>query len=128
MTDRRGFVLVGALVLAVLYFGLMELLMIDASRALGEARRFRARIVAATLAENAAELSAESIATRLTGQADTRNAQGTMSGRMSRTGEAFLITGEGVAEGVTVQKSSVTVQGRVSPSGVISIDYTMHGF
>ena len=41
--SERGIVLVDALVLAVLYFALMELMMVDASRSLQEAQRFRAR-------------------------------------------------------------------------------------
>jgi hypothetical protein len=51
-TAERGFVLGMAMVIAVLYFLLMELLLIDSSRALGEAQRFRSRVVAAALAEN----------------------------------------------------------------------------
>src|SRR6266545_5727430 len=55
---QRGFVLISALVLSVLYFALMELLLIDSSRALNEAQRFRARVVAGALAESGAELAA----------------------------------------------------------------------
>ena len=57
-TSERGFALIAALTLAVLYFALMELILIDSSRSLAEAQRFRARIMAATLAEDAAELAA----------------------------------------------------------------------
>ena len=45
-TSERGFALIAAIALSVLYFALMELMLIDSSRELAEARRFRARIVA----------------------------------------------------------------------------------
>src|SRR6266566_4686861 len=57
-TEQRGYVLISAIALAILYFGLMELMLIDSSRALREAQRFRARVTSAALAESAAELSA----------------------------------------------------------------------
>lgn len=63
-TNERGYVLISAIALAVLYFGLMELMMIDSSRALREAQRFRARVVASALAENAAELAAANMITQ----------------------------------------------------------------
>ena len=50
--------------LAVLYFALMNLLLVDSSRELAEARRFRARIIAAVLAENAVELAAQQMVDR----------------------------------------------------------------
>src|SRR5438094_727313 len=71
-TDQRGYVLISAIALAVLYFALMELMLIDSSRALREAQRFRARVVASALAENAAELAA---ANMITSPGKTKNAQ-----------------------------------------------------
>src|SRR5204863_3948307 len=62
-TTERGYVLISAIVLAILYFALMELMLIDSSRAVREAQRFRARIVATTLAESAAELAALQLVT-----------------------------------------------------------------
>ncbi|HET7435605.1 MAG TPA: hypothetical protein VFN10_12930, partial [Thermoanaerobaculia bacterium] len=61
-TTERGFALIAAIVLAVLYFGLIELLLLDSARELREAQRFRARIVALTNAENGAERAAADIA------------------------------------------------------------------
>jgi hypothetical protein len=124
---QRGFVLVGALVLSVLYFALMELLLIDSSRALHEAQRFRARIVAVTLAESGAELAALQMVNG--GGAPVVNDndfQGPMIGRLRRTGPNFEIDGEGTTIGVITQKSSVLVQGRIDPSGTVMIDYTAH--
>ena len=126
-SNQRGIVLISALILAILYFALMELLMLDSSRALAEARRFRARIIAANLAENGAELAAIYITTRTGNAVDQADDSGTMTGRMSRNGEAFTIKGDGAASGLDPQSATVSVQGRVSPSGAIAIDYTMHG-
>jgi len=50
-TEQRGYVLISAIALAILYFGLMELMLIDSARALRESQRFRARVMAATLAD-----------------------------------------------------------------------------
>ena len=58
---KRGVRAALALIIAVLYFRLIELMLFDAARQLAEARRFRARIVALTLAENGAELAAANI-------------------------------------------------------------------
>jgi hypothetical protein len=123
---QRGFVLVGALVLSVLYFALMELLLIDSSRALHEAQRFRARIVAVTLAESGAELAANQMITRGSAVVNDSDFQGTMIGRLRRTGNNFEIDGEGTTIGVITQTSSVLVQGRIDPSGTVMIDYTAH--
>ncbi len=54
-SNQRGFVLGAALLLAVLYFALMELLLLDSTLSLQQAQRFRAHIMATTLAESAAE-------------------------------------------------------------------------
>src|SRR5207247_4622868 len=91
-TDERGYVLISAIALAILYFGLMELMLIDSSRALREAQRFRARVTSAALAESAAELSA---AQRINGGSSSANAQyeqGTMNGPLQRMSDKFELT------------------------------------
>jgi Tfp pilus assembly protein PilX len=123
---QRGFALITALVLAMLYFMLMQLLLIDSSRALIEAQRFRARTVAQALAENGAELAALDIVDRAGAKVDASNFEGTMSGAMTHTGEKFELHGEGTSTGVVRQQSSVIVQGRIAPDGTIKIDYTIH--
>jgi Tfp pilus assembly protein PilV len=123
--SQRGFVLIAALVLSVLYFGLMSLILIDSTRALHEANRFRARIVAATLAENGAELAAHDITSLTSRKVEDKDWQGTMSGEMTRTNEQFEINAQGTAIGVLTQKALVRVQGRVQ-GNVVIIDYTMH--
>jgi hypothetical protein len=115
-----------AIVLAVLYFGLVELLLLDSSRELGEARRFRARIVAETLAENAAELAAKDIVTRDSApQFVTETEQGTMTGMMKKTGSDFEIHGEGTTSGITQSIAKVVLRGRLDGTKVW-IQYSLH--
>jgi len=119
-------VLISAIVLAVLYFALMELILIDSSRVLREAQRFRSRVIAATLAESAAELSAASMVTRNAG--DTINAkddQGTMSATCKVSPPAFEIDAEALTAGVMPVKATVRVQGRIVGSKVM-VDFTYH--
>ena len=125
--SERGFALVWALGIAILFFLLIQLVLIDSQRELAEARRFRARIIAATLAENGAELAA----TRLiddprAGVVGAEDWQGTMSGNvLSLSGPTFVILGEGEAKGTSPTKASVTVYGQVS-GNQIHINYTVH--
>ena len=125
-THERGFVLIAVIALAVLYFALMELMLIDSSRALGEAQRFRSRVIAATLVESAAELSTASMVTR--GAGDTINAQdeqGSMQATCRVTAPAFEIDAEATTSGVMPVKSTVRVQGRIVGQRVV-VDYTYH--
>ena len=135
-THERGYVLIAAIVLAVLYFALMELMLIDSSRALREAQRFRSRIIAATLVESAAELSTASMVTRNAG--DTINAddeQGSMKATCRVSGttttgttapqEAFEIDAEANTSGVMPAKATLRVQGRIIGQQV-KVDYTYH--
>jgi hypothetical protein len=112
-------------VLAVLYFGLMQLLLIDSWRALNEAQRFRARIVAGTLAESAAELAAEQIVTRPAGVVNESNFQGTMSGRMRSVNGDFEIEAQGTSIGTMTQEANVSIKGRVAGKNVY-IDFCEH--
>lgn len=131
-SSQRGFALILALVLAVLYFGLIELLLLDSARELGEARRLRARIMAETLAENAAELVAVQIVTKTAADDQAEDWQGSMQGSMRRSGEpnspagaSFDIEGVGVTSGITVSKARVRIRGRVV-SRDVRIQYTQH--
>jgi hypothetical protein len=119
-------VLITAIALAILYFALMELMLIDSSRAQREAQRFRSKVVATTLAESAAELSAASMVTR--GIGDSINAddeQGSMKASCKVNGPAFTIDAEATTSGVSPVKSTVSVQGRIIGSRVM-VDYTYH--
>lgn len=126
-TNERGFALAMALIIAVLYFGLIELMLYDASRELAEARRFRARIVALTLAENGAELAAVGLVNTPTPVSAITDWQGTMSGKISKSGEQFKIDGTGDVIGIVNVHATVYVQGRVDEkTKAIHIDYTRH--
>ena len=124
-TDQRGYVLISAVALAILYFALMELMLIDSSRALREAQRFRSRVVAATLAESAAELAAAQMINQPSGTATADDEQGSMTGVLQVLGNQFELTGEGKTSGVSPVTATVRVQGRIEGSH-IAIDYTFH--
>jgi len=123
--DQRGYVLISAIALAILYFGLMELMLIDSSRALREAQRFRSRVVAATLAESAAELAAAQMINRPSATATATDHQGRMTGSLSTNSSQFELRGEGVTSGVAPVTATVRVQGRIEGTRVI-VDYTFH--
>lgn len=120
--------------LAVLYFALMELMLIDSSRSLNEAQRFRARIVATTMAESAAELAAAQLVTQPMANVNASDEQGTMTATMSRGAAPpnskeipFTIDAHAEEIGVPSQKASVAVQGRIVGT-TIHVDYTTHGY
>ncbi|HEX7192887.1 MAG TPA: hypothetical protein VF381_15065 [Thermoanaerobaculia bacterium] len=129
-TNERGFVLAAAIILAVLYFMLIELLLIDGTRALQEAQRFRSRIIALTLAESAAELAAAQMVNMTNAHVDIDSTDGTLSGQYLRSGDSFQLTGDATTKGVAIQKAHVTIQGRIvrNPDQTmrVMIDYTNH--
>jgi len=113
-------------VLAILYFMLMGLVMIDSSRAQAEAQRFRARMMAAVLAENAAELACAQMVTAPGGMANKEDNQGRMVGTYRRlTDEKFEVNGEGETKGVVRQQATVLLEGHIE-GNTIHIDYSRH--
>lgn len=127
--SQRGYVLITAIVLAILYFALMELMLIDSSRALNEAQRFRSRLVAQTLAESAAELAAVHIVDRAGTNVNAEDVQGTMIGTLKRSDTTFDITGTGTTTGVQPMTATVRVQGKIvgtAPDLRVAINYTYH--
>ena len=126
-TTERGYVLISAITLAILYFALMELMLIDSSRAVREAQRFRARIVATTLAESAAELAALQLVTAPGGPVNATDDQGTMSATLQRSGKKFTIVANAESTGVPPQKAAVEVEGEVEGTKV-SVSYTYHTY
>lgn len=123
--NQRGYVLITAIVLAILYFALMELMLIDSSRALREAQRFRSKIVAQTLAESAAELAAVQITTRASTNVNATDEQGTMTGKLTRGSNDFELSGTGTTSGVMPATANVRVQGTIE-GGHVRIIYTYH--
>jgi hypothetical protein len=126
-TTERGYVLISAIALAILYFALMELMLMDSSRAQREAQRFRARIVATTLAESAAELAAAEIVTQPGAQVNATDDQGTMTATLQRNGSTFVIDANAEATGAMPQKATLRVEGEVQGTKV-KINYTRHGY
>jgi hypothetical protein len=123
--NQRGYAIITAVALSILYFALMELMLIDSSHALQEAQQFRSRIVASTLAENAAELAAENMITAPRGMASYEDDQGRMLGSISVNGDQFEINAQGDTKGVVPVKATVRVQGRIEGNH-IAVDYTFH--
>lgn len=127
---QRGYALITAIVLAVLYFGLIQLMLMESSRELAEARRFRARVVALTLAENAIELGAAGMLEGPTAPRTLTDDQGTME-LMKRTvnGNAvagtFALEGRGEASGSVKVEATVYVKGRME-NGRIIIEWSQH--
>ncbi|HEY2830380.1 MAG TPA: hypothetical protein VGJ88_09705 [Thermoanaerobaculia bacterium] len=118
--------LITAIIVAVLYFMLIELLLIDGTRALQEAQRFRSRIVALTLAESGAELAAAQMITNTNTKVDVDTVEGTISGEYLRSGDSFELTGNATTKGAAIQKAKVTIQGRIVDGTRVVIDYTTH--
>ena len=129
-----GYALVWAIGLALLFFMLMQLVLIDSARELAEARRFRARMLAMVLAENGAELAAARMTDRLSATVSAESWQGTIRGKMSRFESEdqnrvvtlkFQIFAEGEAKGTDRASAKVEVHGRMVGT-LLSIDYTVH--
>ena len=117
-----------ALIIAVLYFGLVELMLYDAQRQLAEARRFRARIIAATLAENGAELAAKNLVIAPSNPAPLTDWQGTATGKVTKNAQQFTIDATGDVTGIVEAHASVYVQGTIDKDDPkkFNIDYTRH--
>jgi len=127
-TRERGYALISAIALAVLYFAVMQLIMIDSNRALHEAQRFRAKVMAAALAENGAELAASqlALATAAKPPVNATDGDGKMTGTLlQRTTSEFVITGEGTSYGTEPRAATVRLQGRTLGAKVM-VDYAFH--
>ena len=124
-TRERGYALISAIALAVLYFAVMQLIMIDSSRVLREAQRFRSKIISHTLAENAAELAASQMMLTSVRNINAKNGDGTMKGALNKSSNAFTISAEGTSYGAESRRATVRLQGRVDWT-TIKVDYSFH--
>jgi Tfp pilus assembly protein PilX len=124
-TRERGYALISAIALAVLYFAVMQLIMIDSSRVLREAQRFRSKIISHTLAENAAELAASQMMLTSVRNINAKDADGTMKGALNKSSSAFTISAEGTSYGAESRRATVRLQGRVDGTQ-IKVDYSFH--
>lgn len=131
--SQRGYALVWAIGIAMLFFMLVQLVLIDSARELAQARRFRGRILAETLAENGAELAAVRMTDRPFANVSAEDWQGKITGKMNRFESLennvriirFEITGKGTAKGTDHAKAEVEVHGRIVGTQ-LHIDYTIH--
>lgn len=124
-TRERGYALISAIALAVLYFAVMQLIMIDSSRVLREAQRFRSKIISHALAENAAELAASQMLLTSVRNINAKDAEGTMKGALNKSAAAFTISAEGTSYGAESRRATVRLQGRVLGTKII-VDYSFH--
>jgi Tfp pilus assembly protein PilX len=124
-TRERGYALISAIALAILYFAVMQLIMIDSSRVLHESQRFRSKVIAAALAENAAELAASQMLLSNSRNVSATDADGTMTGKLQRSTNDFVINGEGTSTGTEPRTATVRLQGRISGLKIM-VDYAYH--
>ena len=123
---ERGFVLISVLVLALLFFAMMELMLIEATVAMRGATRFRARVVAHVLAENAAELAAHDMINDVGKTVSRKTEDGTMSATLLRYPDnTFRIDASAETSGALTQRATVEIRGAVQGEKVI-IDRTRH--
>lgn len=117
---ERGFALITALLLAILFLGIIELALADATASQREARRFRERISSQILADNAIELAAAGM---LTKQSNSSIERETEAGRMKGSFKIlpsgrFELAGEGVSAGLEV-RATVVLEGRVIGNRIV---------
>jgi hypothetical protein len=124
-TRERGYALISAIALAILYFAVMQLIMIDSNRVLREAQRFRAKVISSALAENAAELAAAQMVVTTSRNIKANDADGKMKGSLRRGMSDFEVTAEGTSYGAEPRTATVRIQGRITGTKIM-VDYTFH--
>jgi hypothetical protein len=116
----RGFALIAALLIALLFFGLMELALRDTTEAVRAAHRHRARLASEILADNAVELAAEGMIDRLPRTAVRSGRDGEMSGVFTPLpGDRFELSGEGTSAGTTEVRTRILLRGRQSGGAIV---------
>jgi hypothetical protein len=114
------------LILAILFFALMTLLLVESSEMSRRADRYRSRVLAQVLAENGVELAAQKMVTRVVTTTAYEDEQGTVRGtyKASPSGQ-FNFTGTSRTKGVYPLKASVRIQGHLEGTKP-RIDFTFH--
>lgn len=117
---ERGFALITALLLAILFLGMIELALADATAAQREALRFRERISSQILADNAVELAAAGMVTKESNASLERESDaGTMKGSFKiLPGGRFELAGEGLSAGLEI-RATVELEGRVVGNRIV---------
>ena len=116
---ERGMVLLSVLVLAILYFALMQLILLESSEKMRSAQRFRSRIVADLLAEDSLELAAEQMVNYPARTINQELTLGTASGQFSRlSGNRFRLEGTGTLTGAVNARVTIEMTGRIRGSQI----------
>jgi hypothetical protein len=122
---ERGIILIAVVIVAILYFAMIELMLMESTEASRQAERFRSRVTAHVLAENAIELAAENMVSASWTRRTYTDSQGTVRGDYKRTGDSFEITGTATTSGVAPTKADAKLQGIVNASR-ITITFSTH--
>ena len=123
---ERGYALITALILALLYFALMELVWIESTDALRGANRFRSTVLAEILAQNGAELVAEEMVARSSRDALTELPGGGVVASYRRMPDfSFEIRSTALSSGPFRVRRSLVVAGTII-DGNVSIVRTSH--
>ena len=114
------------LILAILFFALMTLLLIESSEMSRRADRYRSRVMAQVLAENGAELAAQQMVTSVVTTKSYEDEQGRVEGKykLSPSGR-FDLTGSSETKGLPPVKATVSIQGHLDGT-TPRIDFTFH--
>ena len=111
--SERGAALLGALLIAILYFLLMGLALAESSSVERDIHRQRARIAAEILADNGAELAAAGMVEGSGHSVEIDSTAGNAEGIYTRLpGDRFIIEAKGRSAGVAVVRASVILRGR----------------
>ncbi|HUP66118.1 MAG TPA: hypothetical protein VM557_12650 [Thermoanaerobaculia bacterium] len=111
--NERGSALLGALLIAILYFLLMGLALAESSSVERDIHRQRARIAAEILADNGAELAAAGMIERSGHSAEIETTAGKAEGTYTRLpGDRFVIEASGQSAGVAIVRARVILRGR----------------
>jgi hypothetical protein len=122
---ERGIILIAVIIVAILYFAMIELMLMESTEASRQADRFRSRVMAHVMAENGIELAAENMVNVGATQHTYTDSQGTIRGEYKRTGDSFELTGSAVTAGVAPTKADAKLQGIVNASR-ITVTFSMH--
>ncbi len=118
--SERGLILVSVLVIAVLYFALMQLILLESSEKMRGALRFRARVVADLVAEDAVELAAERMV-----RSPARSIRQELKGGSAEgdfrlySGRRFRLSGSGNASGPVSSRTTIELRGRISGTRIM---------
>lgn len=118
--DERGFVLIAALLISLLFFGLIELALRDTTEAVRSAHRQRARFASEILADNGIELAAAGMVYEIPKTEERTSRDGLMRGTFRPLpGNRFELRGEGRSGGVVSVETRVVLRGRSLGSAVV---------